>query len=1135
MRALMASSQPAEHRDSRLAPLGRAGRRYLAWALLAVSALSIFLMGQVEAGVTHSGTGNSANGDVRTITLQAGIHDTFLDAYNPGTSQGRDYPDALKLRRGAYHTLLSFDISDLDLPEGAEVLSATLGLYACWADREPPLPLLVEVYGVLRPWVDVQATWNEAQSGQAWAGPGCAGAGTDREVYPVTSQTIAGINRWHNLDVTSLVRDWVEVARDNQGLLLAASPSSALVTYNFRSGDWREEGERPRLVVTYTFGASVETPTVTATSLPTVAATPSDTATSQPTALTETPTATVAVVASASPSSIASITPTLSPSPTPTLAEPSMPWRTPVPNSLYPYPEQRIGFVAFSTWGRDVQGLHAGLAKLEDRGPYSWERSLGLDFVTVFDVYYQVYDYPTREEYQARIRQMVSANPGYTWFIGNEPEALCRGNRPAREYARIYHDMYNLIKGVDRNAIVGIGGVVVPSQFRLQWLDQTLSDYRMLYGEPMPVDVWSVHNLLLSECPGACGCFPDKLPVCSTCCSGGYMPVGQEGACGVRIYRSQQDQANVQMFKDLIWDMRRWMATRDEARGKPLLLTEMGVFANYLAEGSRAIFPHEMINQFMADAFDFLLTASDAQIGCTSDGGRLVQRWTWYGLDHNFCYCDKDLNGSLTTHGQLNDFGVSFGNYTAQFLPTLPITLFVEKGWSGYTKDADTTIVAPSGGNASIDFIKIQADGSRKALLQFDLPAIPSSVEVATATLSLRSKSHSGIGSMAIDCYGVRRPWDVGAATWLSATQGTSWQQPGCAGMQDREQLPVSTVTATTDGMIYTWDVTQLARQWAADPASNHGVLLQASSDSGGGYWYFVSSNQVEDTRAGAEWTYRARPKLELTLRLRETAVTPTPSATASPSPSATFLATATATSTPTGPATPTTTATGTRAPTPSVTITPTPTQFPGCTTWDHVWKDECDDAAMPRWYSDKVQGVAEVESSILHLSAPGSGSDRFPLLWTRPAFPVQDCVLELRFRFGTPTERGTTIGIGTRLYDSRRFQEGDAPPVGMDDVLSIHQSSEALNISLLGQVTWADTSPDTAWHVVRVEQHGLEHALYFDGRLKGIASAQSGTLRSIFLGSPLVTRDPGPWTPLDVDYVRIGVCRCWDVDTGCP
>ena len=143
--------------------------------------------------------------------------------------------------------------------------------------------------------------------------------------------------------------------------------------------------------------------------------------------------------------------------------------------------------------------------------------------------------------------------------------------------------------------------------------------------------------------------------------------------------------------------------------------------------------------------------------------------------------------------------------------------------------------------------------------------------------------------------------------------------------------------------------------------------------------------------------------------------------------------------------------------------------------------------------------------------------------------------MLELRLRFGVPSAHGATIGVGTRLYDGRRFSEGDSPPSGIDDVLSIRQSIDEFSVSLLGQVAWNGVVPDGSWHVVQVVQAGASHALLVDGRWIGAASAQSKVLRSMFLGNPLIARGTEAWTALDVDYIRIGVCRCRETDTGCP
>ncbi len=557
------------------------------------------------------------------------------------------------------------------------------------------------------------------------------------------------------------------------------------------------------------------------------------------------------------------------------------PVRTPVPNSLYAYPEQRIGVVAF-TGQFDLSLLHIGLVKLENRGPSAYERSLGLDSCTVILEDTQNWELPDPATYWAKIERWLAENPGHLWFVGNEPENPCRFGTASSEYVERYYKLYHFIKQRDPSAQVGIGGVVLPSSLRRAWLERVLDGYRARYGQPMPVDVWNVHNLLLSECPGPC--LPDDPNPCDPAlrCSGGYVP--PEFWCERGLWFSQDDQAKrTDVFEQLIWDFRRWMTTREEARDKPLIVTEMGVLAPRSDSGGS--FPHEWVNQFMFETFDFMMTATDPEIGYAADGYRLVQRWTWYTL------LDYYYNGSLfDSQGNLSDFGLNFANYAARFLPASPITIFFQRGWTGYVQDCDTQIGPPDPGPRR-QTLSIAAGGTGKGLFKFDLSVLPTDVEVVSARLMLRSALHRDVGDMTVHCYGIRRPWSISEATWTNATAATQWEVPGCGGPSDRDPVPVDSVQVTTDNRTYAWDVTELARAWVADPSANHGVVLEGEA-AGSGYWLFRSSDQVEDA---AHTYYRLRPKLELVVQL--------PGATPghTPTPTTTGTAEVTRTPTPTG------------------------------------------------------------------------------------------------------------------------------------------------------------------------------------------------------------------------------------------
>jgi Mg-chelatase subunit ChlD len=257
---------------------------------------------------------------------------------------------------------------------------------------------------------------------------------------------------------------------------------------------------------------------------------------------------------------------------------------------------------------------------------------------------------------------------------------------------------------------------------------------------------------------------------------------------------------------------------------------------------------------------------------------------------------------------------------------------------------------------------------------------------------------------------------------------------------------------------------------------------------------------------------------------------TPTQTATLTPTSTPTLTATPTSTDTPT--LTPTNTATPTLTPTPTSSPTPTrtpvPTGQPHCVGQDNVWHEEGEDAALSLWRQDWSGGSGTVADSVLGLRAAAENTDRFPLLWAQVPFPNGDYECKVRFRYGAPTAYGTTIGVGTSFYDGARYAQGDTPPPGIEDVLSIHQYEGDFHVTLWGAVTWRGTPLDTAWHVARVLREGSRYSLIVDDRMVGSVTRSDKAAHSIFLGNPAIQQFWGTWTPLDLDYLRITVCGTW-------
>ena len=107
------------------------------------------------------------------------------------------------------------------------------------------------------------------------------------------------------------------------------------------------------------------------------------------------------------------------------------------------------------------------------------------------------------------------------------------------------------------------------------------------------------------------------------------------------------------MFKERIVKFRMWMKEKGY-QDTPLYVSEYGVLmpADFGFDVPR-------VNQFMNDSFDYMLTATDPDIGYPRDGYRLAQRWSWYST------VDQLFNGYLfeIDTGAMTEMGLNYRNY----------------------------------------------------------------------------------------------------------------------------------------------------------------------------------------------------------------------------------------------------------------------------------------------------------------------------------------------------------------------------------------------------------------------------------------------------------------------------------------
>jgi hypothetical protein len=141
--------------------------------------------------------------------------------------------------------LLGWDIGVI--PPDAIVQSVTMHLNVLNISNGPYF-----CYGLLTPWEETQATWNNATTASAWSVAGANGAG-DRDNSPLCTVSVP-VTGPVAVDLNSsglaLVQSWVDGSLANYGIVIADSGTSDGA--DFDSSDSANVMNRPKLEIVYT-------------------------------------------------------------------------------------------------------------------------------------------------------------------------------------------------------------------------------------------------------------------------------------------------------------------------------------------------------------------------------------------------------------------------------------------------------------------------------------------------------------------------------------------------------------------------------------------------------------------------------------------------------------------------------------------------------------------------------------------------------------------------------------------------------------------------------------------------------------------------------------------------------------------
>lgn len=218
--------------------------------------------------------------------------------------------------------------------------------------------------------------------------------------------------------------------------------------------------------------------------------------------------------------------------------------------------------------------------------------------------------FPTKE----KIASIASKHKGYTWIIGNEPDNSLQDNTTPQQYAKIYHELYTLIKSKDKSASIAIAAVSQPTRARLAYLDEVLESYQDLYNENLPVDWWNIHAYVLREEIDSWGA---GLPVGITMGNGELYEIEQHG--------------DIEIFQQNLINFRKWMKANNY-QNVPLVVTEYGILLP-LEYG----FSQEVVASYLNRTSEWMLSYEDKDLGYSADNYHLVQKFAWFSLsDPNF-------------------------------------------------------------------------------------------------------------------------------------------------------------------------------------------------------------------------------------------------------------------------------------------------------------------------------------------------------------------------------------------------------------------------------------------------------------------------------------------------------------------
>ncbi len=246
---------------------------------------------------------------------------------------------------------------------------------------------------------------------------------------------------------------------------------------------------------------------------------------------------------------------------------------------------------------------------------------------------------------------------------------------------------------------------------------------------------------------------------------------------------------------------------------------------------------------FAVDGSDPLTVTFDGTSSSDADGS--VASWQWsfgdgttgVGSTAQHAYSQSgtyDVTLTITDDDGLSDS--STRTLTVQAAGQGPITMAFQDNMAptvSYQGTRDTKLMsdAPSSTFGSSSLLEIDGTPEYRALVAWDLSAIPASATVLGGEVVFEV---TNISEDRYALFSMNRSWSESEANWQQATSGDSWTNAGLTSLQDRSNVELAGATPSSLGavsMALNAAGIEQVQAWIDNPASNHGFVLEASGE----------------------------------------------------------------------------------------------------------------------------------------------------------------------------------------------------------------------------------------------------------------------------------------------------------------